>query len=50
VNSSGILENGSSFSGLNFFGKIIINTRKPSTECENGLMALPFQGIELCKL
>jgi hypothetical protein len=30
---------------LNFFGQIIIITRKPSTECRNGLSALPFQGI-----
>jgi hypothetical protein len=50
MKSSCIMEHGSNFSGLNFFGQIVINIGKPSTECRNGFIALPFQGIELCKL
>jgi hypothetical protein len=43
------MEHGSSFSGSNFFGQIIIDTGKPPTEYRNSFIALPFQGIELSK-
>jgi hypothetical protein len=36
------MEHGSSFSGLNFFGKIVIDAGKPSAEYINNFIALPF--------
>jgi hypothetical protein len=50
MKSNGILEHGKNFSGLNFFGKIIINPGKPYTKSRSSFIALPFQGIEFCKL
>jgi hypothetical protein len=35
---------------MNFFGKIVINIGKNYTEYRNSFIALPSQGIELCKL
>jgi hypothetical protein len=50
MESSCIMEHGNNFSGSNFFGKIVIDTGKPSTEYRNSFIVLLFQSIELSKL
>jgi hypothetical protein len=50
MESSFIMEHGNNFSGLNFFGQIVIDTGKPSIEYRNSFIVLLFKGIELSKL